>query len=63
MDKTWIEVEIDESLSLLRKKLEMTNDMSAEDMDHDDIRELREIYETMNIIWCMKQSMKEAKKA
>lgn len=63
MDKTWIEVEIDESLSLLRKKLEMMNDMSAEDMDHDDIRELREIYETMNIIWCMKQSMKEAKKA
>ena len=35
MDKTWLEVEIGESIDLLRDRLEIIDDMDADDMDCD----------------------------
>ncbi len=61
MEKTWIEVEIDESLAVLRKKLEAINKVDGEDMSREDVNEMNDVYDTIEKVWCLKQKM--AKKA
>ena len=48
--KSWMEVEMNETISLLRKKLEHLNDIDVEDLDYEEIKELHYIYETLHTI-------------
>ena len=57
MEKTWIEVEIDESLAVLRKKLEAINKVDGEDMSREDVNEMNDVYDTLEKVWCLKQKM------
>lgn len=50
MNKSWMEVEMNETICLLRKKLEHLNDKDVEDLDYEEIKEIRNIYETLHII-------------
>lgn len=45
--KSWLEVEMDESVTLLRKRLEELNETDSEDVDEDVICELERIYRTL----------------
>lgn len=57
MEKSWLEVEMDETMDLLRKRLEAVNNKHSDDLDDDDISELERIYHTMHHIICCKQAM------
>lgn len=50
--KSWLEVEMDETCTLLRKKLEKINDEDVDRIDRHDIWEIKNIYKTM---WYIKQ--------
>lgn len=50
MNKSWMEVEMNETICLLRKKLEHLNDKDVEDLDYEEIKEIRNIYETLHTI-------------
>ena len=50
--KSWLEVEMDESKTLLRKRLEDLNNTSHEDVDADVVCEIEKIYKTL---WYIKQ--------
>lgn len=50
MNKSWMEVEMNETICLLRKKLEHLNDMDVEELDYEEIKELKYIYETLHTI-------------
>lgn len=49
-NRTWMEVEMEESIDLLRKKLEELNNIHIDDLDHDDIECLERIYKTIYYI-------------
>lgn len=50
--KSWMEVEMDETCTLLRKKLEEINNFDVDRLDRHDVWELKNIYKTM---WYIKQ--------
>lgn len=50
MNKSWMEVEMNETICLLRKKLEHLNNKDAEDLDYEEIKEIHHIYETLHTI-------------
>lgn len=55
MEKTWLEVEMEETIDLLRKKLEMINTWEADELSHEDIQSLKDIYKTIYYIKCIKK--------
>lgn len=55
MDKSWLEVEMDESVILLRKRLEEINDYEVEEVDVDVVCEMEKIYRTLNHIMTIKK--------
>ena len=54
-DKSWLEVEISETVILLRKKLEELNDIEAKHLDSNDICDIKNIYKTLYYIHCIKK--------
>ena len=50
--RSWLEVEMDETCTLLRKKLEQINDMDVDRVDQHDVWEIKNIYKTL---WYIKQ--------
>lgn len=57
-DKSWLEVEMDETMTILRKKLERLNAKSVEDLTMSDIECMKNIYKTIYYIKSVKASMK-----
>ncbi len=55
MDKSWLEVEMDESVTLLRKRLEEINDYDVDEVDSDVVYEMEKIYRTLNHIMTIKK--------
>lgn len=55
MDKSWLEVEMEESVTLLRKRLEEINDYEVEEVDIDVVCEMEKIYRTLNHIMTIKK--------
>ena len=55
--KSWLEVEMDESITLIRKKLEELNDIHPDHLDNDDILMMKNLYKTMYYIKSIKASM------
>lgn len=55
MDKSWLEVEMEESVTLLRKRLEELNDYEVEEVDIDVVCEMEKIYRTLNHIMTIKK--------
>lgn len=55
-NKTWLEVEMEESVELLRKRLETINDYDSELVDDDTVRELEKIYKCLLHIKCLKDN-------
>lgn len=54
-NKTWIQVEMEETVALLRKRLEHLNALDPDEVDADAVCEIHEIYETLHIIHCMEK--------
>ena len=57
-EKTWLEVEMDESMAMLRKKLERLNDKHADELTMSEIECMKNIYKTIYYIKSVKASMK-----
>lgn len=55
MDKTWMEVEMDESITLLRQTLEELNKTPSEDMTYERVEKLKNIYKTLYYIHCLRE--------
>lgn len=55
-DRTWIEVEMDETTSLLRKRLEELNNTDISRLDCDDIHEIHEIYKVFHTISMLRKA-------
>lgn len=55
--KSWLEVEMDESIYLIRKKLEELNSVDPDHIDNDDILMMKNLYKTMYYIKSIKASM------
>lgn len=55
MDKTWLEVEMDESVTLVRKKLEELNDTEKDDVDEDVLHQIDKCYEIIKKISCIRK--------
>lgn len=53
--KSWLEVEMEESQTLLRKRLEELNNTHAEDVDEDTVCELEKIYKALYYIHCLQK--------
>lgn len=56
--KSWLEVEIDESVTLLRQKLEEMNKMDAEDLCGEELHDMKNIYKTLFYIFSIKKEMR-----
>lgn len=56
-EKSWLEVEMDESVTLLRQKLEILNKEDAEDLCSEDLHDMKNIYKTLFYIFSIKKSM------
>lgn len=59
-EKSWLEVEMGESVDLLRKRLEELNDTPKDEVDEEVVCELEKIYKTLYYIHCVNCDM-EAK--
>lgn len=57
---SWLQVEMSESMTLLRKKLEEMNDMDVDDLDSEDICDIKNIYKSLYYILAIHKSI-EAK--
>lgn len=56
-DKSWLEVEMEESVTLLRKRLEEINDTPKDEVDEETVREVKDIYKSLYYIFSIKKSM------
>lgn len=56
-ERTWLEVEMDESMDLLRKIVDRINDEDPEDINSEDICDLEKIYKTIYYIMSIKKSL------
>ena len=59
MEKSWLDVEMEESLSLLRKRLDVLNDSTPEYLTGSDTHEIKEIYQAIHEIMCIKKMAAE----
>ena len=57
-EKSWLEVEMEETMALLRKKLERMNDKSADELTTTDIHCLKDMWKTIYYIKSVKAAMK-----
>lgn len=55
-NKSWLEVEMEESTTLFRKKLEEMNDIDMEELCSEDIQDLKNIYKTLYYISVIQKS-------
>lgn len=55
--KSWLEVEMDESITLLRKKLEEMNNIEPEHLDGEEVCDIKNIYKSLFYIFSIKKSM------
>ena len=60
MDKTWLEVEADESVTLVRKKLEQLNNTEDDDVDEDILHQLDKCYDILMKVICIKEKNMKA---
>lgn len=56
-EKSWLEVEMEESVVLLRKRLEEINDTYKDEVDEEVVREVKDIYKSLYYIFSIKKSM------
>lgn len=56
-EKSWLEVEMEESVDLLRKRLEEINNTHQDEVDEETIREVKDIYKSLYYIFSIKKSM------
>lgn len=56
-DKSWLEVEMEESVTLLRKRLEELNDTHKDEVDEEVVREVKDIYKSLYYIFSIKKSV------
>lgn len=56
-DKSWLEVEMEESVTLLRKRLEEINDTHKDEVDEETVREIKDIYKSLYYIFSIKKSV------
>lgn len=56
-ERTWLEVEMDESMDLLRKIVDRINDEDPEDVHSEDICDLEKVYKTIYYIMSIKKSL------
>ena len=54
-NKTWLQVEMEETVALLRKRLEKLNGLDPDGVDEDAVCEIHKIYETLHLIHCMEK--------
>lgn len=57
-EKSWLEVEMDETITLLRRKLEELNNEHPNSLTSHDIECLKNLYKTIYYIKSIKASMK-----
>ena len=57
-EKSWLEVEMEETLALLRKRLERMNDKSVDELTTTDIHCLKDMWKTIYYIKSVKAAMK-----
>lgn len=55
-DKSWLMVEMEESITLLRKRLEELNNLRVEEVDEDVVCEIEKIYKTIYYIMSIKKT-------
>ena len=55
---SWLEVEMNETVDLLRKKLEKMNNMEACQIDHADLRAFKDLYKTLYYVFSIDKAMK-----
>lgn len=55
--ESWIEVEMRESIDLLRKRLERINATGPDEADADTVCEIRDIYQAMHYLVCTKKAL------
>ena len=48
--KSWLEVEMDETMNLLRKKLEELNNLDVDELNEDDVHCMKDIYKVIYYI-------------
>lgn len=53
--KSWLEVEMEESQTLLRKRLEELNNTPPDEVDEDIVCELEKIYKALYYIKCIQK--------
>lgn len=56
-EKSWLEVEMEESVDLLRKRLEEINNTHPDEVDEETVREVKDIYKSLYYIFSIKKSM------
>lgn len=56
-DKSWLEVEMEESVDLLRKRLEEINNAHPDEVDEETVREVKDIYKSLYYIFSIKKSV------
>lgn len=49
-DKSWLEVEMCETMELMRKKLEELNNLDVDELHEDDVRCMKDIYKVIYYI-------------
>lgn len=59
MEKSWLDIEMEESLNLLRKRLDALNDSAPEYFTGSDTHEIKEIYQAIHEIMCIKKMTAE----
>ncbi len=55
-EKSWLEVEMEESVDLLRKRLEEINNTHPDEVDEETVREVKDIYKSLYYIFSIKKS-------
>lgn len=60
-EKSWLEVEMEESVTLLRKRLEEINDTHKDEVDEETVREIKDIYKSLYYIFSIKKSVQLVK--
>ena len=58
MDKPWIEVEMEETKALIRKKLEELNDMDVDDIGEEELGMLAKSYGILESLMSLKKELK-----
>lgn len=54
-DKSWLEVEMEETVTLLRKKLEELNNLHPDALTESTIHKIKDIYKTLYYIKAIKE--------